>query len=93
MNWQLLRTDSFVRAVKKFLRKHPDRAYEIQHVFEQLAEDAFQPGLKTHKLKGDMEGSWACSVGRDLRITFSFVVQEGKESVLLKSIGTHDEVY
>jgi len=49
--------------------------------------------LKTHKLKGDLEGSWACSLGRDLRVVFAFVQHEGKEAILLQSLGTHDEVY
>jgi mRNA-degrading endonuclease YafQ of YafQ-DinJ toxin-antitoxin module len=29
----------------------------------------------------------------DLRIMFSFVKHEGKEAILLETIGTHDEVY
>ena len=58
-----------------------------------LRSNAFQPRLKTHKLKGDLEGSWACSLGRDLRVVFAFVQHEGKEAILLQSLGTHDEVY
>jgi mRNA-degrading endonuclease YafQ of YafQ-DinJ toxin-antitoxin module len=58
-----------------------------------LAEDAFDPTLKTHKLKGDMAGLWACSAGYDLRIIVEFVQHEGAEANLLLTIGTHDEVY
>ena len=58
-----------------------------------LEEDAFQPRLKTHKLKGDLQGSWACSFGHDLRIVFEFVTHEDNEAILLQSLGTHDEVY
>lgn len=89
----LLRTESFIRAVRKFLKKHPDQTFEIQQALELLSEDAFHSQLKTHKLKGDMEGSWACIAGYDLRIVFSFEILEGKETILLKSFGTHDEVY
>ena len=56
-------------------------------------EDAFQAGLKTHKLKGELAGSWACSVGYDLRLIFDFVEHEGAEAILLQNVGTHDEVY
>jgi mRNA-degrading endonuclease YafQ of YafQ-DinJ toxin-antitoxin module len=49
--------------------------------------------LKAHKLKGSLEGSWACSAGYDLRIVFRFVPWEGKEAILLETIGTHEEVY
>ncbi len=65
----------------------------IQTVLELLEEDAFHPQLRTHKLKGRLEGSWACSAGYDLRILFSFVQREGAEAILLEALGTHDEVY
>jgi len=75
------------------VRKHPQVANEIRNTLELLAEDAFYPRLRTHKLKGKLEGSWACSVGYDLRIVFSFVQYEGDEAILLETIGTHEEVY
>jgi mRNA-degrading endonuclease YafQ of YafQ-DinJ toxin-antitoxin module len=60
-----------------------------------LVVNPFAPQLETHKLKGKLSGSWACSAGYDLRIVFDFV-KAGKDSVdgiLLLAIGTHDEVY
>jgi mRNA interferase YafQ len=42
---------------------------------------------------GSLEGFWACSAGYDLRIIFRFVSREGKEAILLETIGTHEEVY
>ena len=57
------------------------------------AEDAFHPQLRSHKLKGEFAGSWACSVGYDLRIVFQFVQHEDSEALLLVTVGTHDEVY
>jgi addiction module RelE/StbE family toxin len=58
-----------------------------------LQDDAFDPRLGTHKLKGDLAGFWACSAGYDLRIVFEIVDQKDQEIILLVSIGTHDEVY
>lgn len=60
---------------------------------ELLAEDAFDPKLKTHKLKGHLARSWACSAGYDLRVVFQFVMHRGGEAILLETVGTHDEVY
>jgi mRNA interferase YafQ len=65
----------------------------IRATLQLLSEDAFHPSLKTHKLKGELAGSWACSAGYDCRIVFEFVTQAGTEAILLQSIGTHDEVY
>ena len=93
MKRQLLRSSSFVRAARRLVKKQPDIASDLRKILECLSEDAFHPQLRTHKLKGKLFGSWACSVGYDLRIVFSFVEHEGVEAILLETIGTHEEVY
>ncbi len=90
---RLLRSSAFVRAARRVVRKHPHVAEDLPAVLELLAEDAFHPQLRTHKLKGKLEGAWACSVGYDLRIIFEFVRYENSEAILLVTIGTHEEVY
>jgi mRNA-degrading endonuclease YafQ of YafQ-DinJ toxin-antitoxin module len=89
----LLPSSAFVRAAKRVTKRDPSAAVAIQAVLELLAEDAFHPQLRTHKLKGSLEGSWACSAGYDLQILFSFLRHEGAEAILLEGLGTHDEVY
>jgi mRNA-degrading endonuclease YafQ of YafQ-DinJ toxin-antitoxin module len=89
----LLPSTAFVRSSRRFIRKHPHLRQELQLALELLAEDAFHPQLKTHKLKGKLAGSWACSGGYDLRVIFQFVKQKGDDALLLEAIGTHDEVY
>jgi len=89
----LLRSNTFIRAAKKMLRKKPALALDIQEALKLLEEDAFHPFLRTHKLTGNLQGSLACSAGFDLRIIFSFVKHQSKEAILLETIGTHEEVY
>ena len=93
MTRALLRSTAFVRAARRLLKKQPHAADVLRSTLDQLAEDAHHPLLKTHKLKGELDGSWACSVGYDLRIVFEFVQHGGEEAILLQTIGTHDEVY
>jgi mRNA-degrading endonuclease YafQ of YafQ-DinJ toxin-antitoxin module len=93
MRRNLLQSAAFVHAARRLVKKHPEAAPLLQTALAALAEDAFQPAMKTHKLKGGMAGSWACSVGYDLRLVFEFVLHEGAEAVLLQTVGTHDEVY
>ncbi len=93
MKRTLLRSNSFVRSAKRLVRKNPGTSEDIRAALHLMAEDAFHPLLKTHKLKGKMEGSWACSAGYDLRIIFEFVQYEGSEAILLQALGTHQEVY
>jgi addiction module RelE/StbE family toxin len=75
------------------IKKDSRTAAELQEALEGLASDASHPRLRTHKLKGDLEGCWACTAGYDLRIVFRFVQHEGAEAILLESVGTHEEVY
>lgn len=89
----LLRSSAFVRAAKRYLKRHPQAAEDLRATLRLLAEDAFDARLKTHKLTGELAGSWACSAGYDLRIVFSFVQHENAEAILLATVGTHDEVY
>ena len=48
----------------------PATADSLRATLEMLQEDAFDARLRTHKLKGDLEGSWASSGGYDLAIVF-----------------------
>ncbi|NES70490.1 MAG: plasmid stabilization protein, partial [Okeania sp. SIO2D1] len=60
---------------------------------ELLATEPLNPRLRTHKLKGELQDSWICSAGYNLRIIFALVEYDKTQAILLESIGTHDEVY
>ncbi|MGA9378726.1 MAG: type II toxin-antitoxin system mRNA interferase toxin, RelE/StbE family, partial [Phormidium sp.] len=61
-------TRSFKRAYKTLIRKHPELQPKVEDVLRLLAENSFEPSLQTHKLKGQLAGSWACTVEYDCRI-------------------------
>ena len=86
---------TFVRALKRTVKKHPPLKQDIEDTLRLLAEDPFSAVLETHKLKGKLAGSWACSVRHDLRIIFDFVesAHQKEDDIFLLEIGTHDEVY
>jgi len=86
---------TFIRAYKRAVKKHPNLIRDVEKTLRLLTGDPFNPQLETHKLKGKLSGSWACSVGYDLRIIFDFIKNEGRveDDILLIEIGTHDEVY
>ena len=52
-------------------------------------QDAFDPRIHTHKLKGELKGYWAYSVNREYRILFRFLKNN---EVIYYDIGTH-EIY
>lgn len=93
MTFLLLRSSAFVREARKTVKKQPNIAQNLQKTLTLLTTDPFYPSLKTHKLKGELKDSYACSVGYDLRIIFKFVEYRETQAILLESMGTHDEVY
>ena len=93
MNRVLIQSPAFVRGARRFVKKHPASAGGIRSTLRLLAQDAFDPRLRTHRLKGTLANCWASSAGYDLRIVFEFVQQSGAEAILLLSIGAHEEVY
>ncbi|NLS91602.1 MAG: type II toxin-antitoxin system RelE/ParE family toxin [Planctomycetaceae bacterium] len=93
MRRELIRTTAFIRAAKRHVKRRPQAADEIATTLEMMSADVFDTRLRTHKLKGDLEGVWTCSAGYDLRILFEIGRDENAEAILLLAVGTHDEVY
>jgi addiction module RelE/StbE family toxin len=92
---RLVWSNTFRRALRRILRRQPQLREDIESTLRVLAEDPFTPRLATHKLKGKLAGTWACSAAYDLRILFEFVpAAEGEDDDLfLVEIGRHEEVY
>jgi len=91
----LIWSKTFIRAFKRTLKRCPSLRNDIEQTLRLLIKDPFLPQLETHKLKGKLLGSWACSAGYDLRIVFDFVKSktQKEDDIFLIEIGTHDEVY
>ncbi|SKB14510.1 Addiction module toxin, RelE/StbE family (modular protein) [Planktothrix sp. PCC 11201] len=62
--------NSFKRSFKRLVKKNPQLQEKVISVITLLSEDPFIPSLKTHKLKGNLDGLWSCSVAHDCRIIF-----------------------
>jgi addiction module RelE/StbE family toxin len=88
-------TPKSLRAFKRLIRKNPNLRLLIEKTLRQLAEDPFQPSLRTHKLKGDLSDVWSCSIDYNHRILFEFIQnpEYREEAILLLNLGSHDEVY
>ena len=48
----LLPSNAFLRSAQRLARKNPDLAEDLRITLAVLAEDALDPKLKPHKLKG-----------------------------------------
>ena len=92
----ILTTDTkFKKNFKRLIKKNPQLQVKILAVLELLSDDPFTTSLKSHKLTGQLDGLWSCSVTYDCRIIFSFRKDSvtGDDLIVLVDIGSHDEVY
>ncbi len=83
-------SSAFKRALKQFLKKHPQKQMLISNSIDLFITDPYHPSLETHKLKGKLSGYFAFSIEYDLRIIFFFA---SPNEVVFANIGSHDEVY
>lgn len=91
LNWQLITTPRFERAARRFLHQHPDSQPRLAHVLTLLRTDPFLAELRTHSLRGDLEGKHAASITWRHRIIVR--IDWPSRSIFLLTLGTHDEVY
>ena len=90
----LVWSNAFKRAFRRMAERRPELRKELEETLAMLTANPFDPRLETHKLKGKLAGTWACSAGYDLRIVFEFVkVDASEDAVFLIELGSHDEVY
>lgn len=74
----------FIRQYKKY----PETLQiEIKEKIQLLKEDPGHPFLKTHKLKGRLDGFWSFSVNYAYRIVFEY---ESPNAICLLMVGDHD---
>jgi len=75
-----------VRAFRRNIKKHPTLNREVEETLRVLVKDPFASQLETHKLKGKLSGSWACSVGYGLRIIFDFIKREKQKKMIFSCL-------
>lgn len=91
LNW----SSSNKRAFRKTIKKDPSLKSRIITTMRLMENDPFDSLLKTHKLKGVLADSYACSIDYNYRLIINVVKNpvSGEAELLLIDIGTHDEVY
>lgn len=79
-------TPRFARRARKL---PPLQQALLRAALRRFAADPRDPLLRTHKLRGDLDGYWAFTVDDDLRVLLRW---EGEVATLV-TLGSHDEVY
>jgi mRNA interferase YafQ len=60
----------FKRTYKKKLKQYPEMKQQLSTALNLFVKNPYHPLLKTHKLGGPLKGSFAFSLGYDLRVVF-----------------------
>ena len=89
--YNIKQTDTFEKKSIKFFKKHRDLVPRFKKIIEKLTDNPFENSLKTHKLKGNLSNSYACSLTYQYRIILTIEIK--KEEIILVNIGTHNDVY
>jgi len=76
-------TSHFLRNARKLSKSERSQLLKAVEKFE---NDPFAAALKTHKLQGNLNESWAFSVNYKLRVLFRFME---KNEALLYEVGGH----
>ncbi|MHB8648467.1 MAG: type II toxin-antitoxin system RelE/ParE family toxin [Thermomicrobiales bacterium] len=89
--WKIVDTPYYQRALKRFLRKHPDLRQTYDDVIRLLVVNPHDPSLKLHALGGMHAGEYAVSITYRYRMILAIAIIE--RQIVLVDIGSHDDVY
>jgi len=91
MNYTLIYTESYIKRVAKFLKKHPDLISQYEKALKILEIDPYHPSLRLHQLKGKLRELHSISINISYRITLEFYFTD--KEIVLVNVGRHDDVY
>ncbi|HBM15821.1 MAG TPA: plasmid stabilization protein [Lentisphaeria bacterium] len=88
---KLITNKQYTKSAGKFLKKNPHLVRQYYKTLLLLETNPSHPSLRLHKLKGNLSEFYSVSINAAYRIMLYFIMIE--DTIMLVSIGTHDEVY
>lgn len=79
----IIYSSDFLKDIDNLPKEIIDLAFKKEKIFR---ESPFHPSLRSHPLKGKLEGLWSMSINKKYRIIF----QVEESEVVFISIGKHD---
>ncbi|MEA2028951.1 MAG: plasmid stabilization protein [Campylobacterota bacterium] len=90
MSYQIIETDSYLKRLKKFFKKHPVVFERYAKTIKLLEIDPFHPSLRLHQLQGKLKAYHSVSITMQYRVVIDFIIEDDK--IIPIDIGTHDKV-
>ena len=91
MKYKIIYTDSYIRRVIRFVKKHPELISQYEKTLKVLEADPHHPSLRLHQLKGKLKELYSVSINISYRITLEFYFKD--KEIVLVNVGHHDDGY
>jgi mRNA-degrading endonuclease YafQ of YafQ-DinJ toxin-antitoxin module len=91
MAYSLVYTESYLRRVVIFLRRHPELRKPYAKTLALLETNPHHPSLRMHALTGRLTGVYSVSINLSYRITLELLIQD--QTIVPINVGDHDTVY
>jgi proteic killer suppression protein len=91
MTYSLVFTESYLRRVVPFLRRHPELRKPYGKTLALLEANPHHPSLRLHALSGRLTGLHSVSINLSYRITLELLIQD--QTIVPINVGGHDSVY
>jgi mRNA-degrading endonuclease YafQ of YafQ-DinJ toxin-antitoxin module len=74
MSYKIIRTDSYFKKLKKFIRKHPDIFSRYTKTMTLLTINPYYPSLRMHWLQGKLYKYHSISIDMQYRVEVDFII-------------------
>ena len=91
MSYRLIYPDSYIKRVKKFLKKHPEIHNQYEKTLALLEINPHHPSLRLHGFQGRLKGLSSVSINMSYRIVLELIIVDS--DIILVDVGKHDQVY
>ena len=91
MAYSLVFTESYLRRVVIFLRRHRELRKPYAKTLALLETNPHHPSLRLHALSGRLTGVYSVSINLSYRITLELLIQD--QTIVPINVGDHDTVY
>lgn len=91
MSFRIIYTESYLKRVAKFIKRHPEILPQYEKTLKLLELNPSHPSLRLHRLSGPLRELYSVPINISYRITLEFLLEDGM--IVLVNVGSHAELY
>lgn len=91
MSYKIVTTDTYLKKLKKFIKRHLDVLERYMKTIGILELNPNHPSLRLHKLQGRLCELHSVSITMEYRIIIDFILKD--DEIIPVDIGIHGDMY